>query len=98
MTLTVYTRLNHNVKTLRDCRTLLLRYNSESCYLTVMEFRDWLAEQGVTQNAAAEMIGCTQPYVTMLAAGQRQPSLTILRRIVQMTDGQVGFEDFVDVE
>ena len=97
MNLTVYTRPNHNVKTLRYCRTLLLRDNSESCYLPVMEFRDWLASQGVTQNAAAEMIGCTQPYVTMLAAGQRQPSLTILKRIVRMTDGQVGLEDFVDV-
>ena len=61
-----------------------------------MEFRDWLAEQGVTQNAAAEMIGCSQPYVRYLVAGQRRPSLSILQRIVRMTDGEVGLEDFVD--
>jgi predicted transcriptional regulator len=63
-----------------------------------MELRDWLAEHGVTHHAAAAMIGCTQPYVTLLAAGRRRPSLPMLQRIVQVTEGEVGLEDFVDGE
>jgi len=59
-----------------------------------MTLDQWLTARGVTQQQAADLIGCAQSHIAMLAAGQRAPSLNMLRRINAATDGEVGLDDF----
>lgn len=60
-----------------------------------MTLTEYLRDNQITQTAAASELGVTQAHVAMLVAGTRRPSLALLRRIVALTDGKVGLDDFV---
>lgn len=53
-----------------------------------MNLAEWIA-QNTTQKDFAREVGVTQAYVSLLAAGQRVPSLRLAKRISQATGGAV---------
>lgn len=46
---------------------------------------EYLTKTGTTQEALATRLGVTRPYISMIAAGDRQPSLALAIRIEEET-------------
>lgn len=61
-----------------------------------MKLAAWLSERKISQAAFAEMIGSSQSQVARFAADARIPNRPTMLRIVEVTDGAVGPNDFYD--
>ncbi len=46
---------------------------------------EYLKKTGTTHGALAKRLGVSRPYVTLIAKGDRQPSLTLALRIADET-------------
>jgi transcriptional regulator with XRE-family HTH domain len=46
---------------------------------------DYFARTGKTQQSLAARLGVSRPYVSLLASGERQPSLDLALRISELT-------------
>ncbi len=60
-----------------------------------MTLREYRRSYRLTLAAMAERIGCALTTVHGLEAGRRAPSLAMLERIEQATNGEVRAQDFV---
>lgn len=61
-----------------------------------MTLLQYLSEHGLTYEAFGAMIGVTTPTAWRYANGKRNPSLAVMRRIVEATGGAVGPNDFLN--
>lgn len=64
-------------------------------YRDVMRLSRWIYEQQDSQRQIAVQLGISQPYLSMLCADKRRPSLTTLERIEELTEGEVTLRDFL---
>lgn len=62
-----------------------------------MKLAQWIFEQHDSQRQIAVQLGISQPYLSMLCAHKRQPSIWVLERIEELTEGEVTLRDFVHV-
>jgi len=60
-----------------------------------MTLAEWVAAHKLTHAAAADLLGVSQAYMTMLIHGRRKnPRVELLQRIHEVTDGDVTLHDF----
>ncbi len=52
-------------------------------------------EQPETQRQIAMRLGISQPYLSMLCSDKRRPSISVLDRIEELTEGEVMLRDFI---
>lgn len=50
-----------------------------------MTLDQWMRERGVTDQALAEKVNVSRPYLTRIRRGERQPSLRVAMRLVYET-------------
>ena len=60
-----------------------------------MQLRDYLAQDGVSRKAFADLIGVSSEAVRRYEAGLRTPRPDQLRAIVEATEGKVTLEDLI---
>ena len=63
-----------------------------------MTLAEYLQQHDLTATSFAEQIGVATGSVSRYASGHRHPRPTIMRRIVQVTGGAVGPQDFLGQE
>lgn len=63
-----------------------------------MKLGTWLEEKGITREAFAARIETTAPSVTRYVNGERVPRPRIMKRITEVTLGQVTANDFIGVQ
>lgn len=61
-----------------------------------MKLGEYLDCHGLTHTAFAAQIGVSVQTVWRYAQGTRHPRPAIMRRIIEVTDGQVRPQDFLD--
>ena len=66
-----------------------------------MHLADWIVREGLTQESAAQKIGCSRTALSRILPGrngkaQRKPSWRLLPKIVKATNGEVTANDFMD--
>ncbi|MFG1389064.1 helix-turn-helix transcriptional regulator [Xanthobacter versatilis] len=59
-----------------------------------MKLADYMAENGLTDDAVAQRIGRDRSFVTKLRQGRATPSLRTARDLSAATNGAVAAEDF----
>jgi|JI102314A1RNA_FD_contig_51_4578784_length_542_multi_17_in_0_out_0_1 predicted transcriptional regulator len=59
-----------------------------------MKLKEYLEKQSITHKNFGKMIGVSQPFVTCMVSGIRIPSLTLMQRIIESTNGEVNVGDF----
>jgi transcriptional regulator with XRE-family HTH domain len=59
-----------------------------------MQFSEWLKRENMTQADAADSCDVSRPFISMLVAGRRLPSVTTLQKIVALSGGEVSLDDF----
>jgi predicted transcriptional regulator len=63
-----------------------------------MTLKEYLADQGLTESAFAEMLGISQAAVNRYCNGIRTPQRITLRAIAKATAGKVTANDFMGAE
>jgi predicted transcriptional regulator len=63
-----------------------------------MTLREYLADQGLTEGAFAEMLGISQAAVNRYVNGDRTPKQPIMRAIMRATKGEVTANDFMGAD
>ena len=61
-----------------------------------MKLADYLEETGTRRAHLAQDIGVSRSTITDLCVGRRQPSIGMMRRIHEATDGKVTANDFME--
>ena len=59
-----------------------------------MQFSEWLKRENMTQADAADSCDVSRPFISMLVAGRRLPSVTTLQKRVARSGGEVSLDDF----
>jgi len=59
-----------------------------------MRLRDWREQEGITQQDAAERLGCSYGAYIKYEYGQRFPRPVTMKQIIAVTNGKVGYDDF----
>jgi len=61
-----------------------------------MKLAEWLDEHAcMTAKQAAELLGISTEHIYRLKAGVHTPSLELARKIHQLTDGRVSYDDWI---
>ena len=60
-----------------------------------MKLRDWMDGRKLSQPALAAKLGVTQATVSRYASGDLTPSLAVIQRLDELSDGEVSFVDFL---
>jgi transcriptional regulator with XRE-family HTH domain len=60
--------------------------------------REWREQHGLTQTAAAAVLGVQQPVWSEWESGGRIPKLRFAVELARITDGAVPVDGWVDVE
>ncbi|MCB1115641.1 MAG: helix-turn-helix transcriptional regulator [Chlamydiia bacterium] len=63
-----------------------------------MNLKEYLKSRSVTHKNFGKMIGVSQSYVTRIVLGNQNPSLALMQRIIEVTDGEVNVGDFFTPE
>jgi len=63
-----------------------------------MKLAAYLRSRNLKHQEFAALIGCEQPTVTRFVRGRRIPSAALMRRIVEVTEGEVTANDFFEAE
>ncbi|MCB9093241.1 MAG: helix-turn-helix transcriptional regulator [Halobacteriovoraceae bacterium] len=58
-----------------------------------MDLERYLKKHSLTHKEFGEIIDVSQSYVTRIIGGQKNPSLALMRRIIESTNGEVTVED-----
>ena len=66
--------------------------------IAYMTLREYLNKQSMTMTEFAKRSGLSQPAIHRYLNGQRQPDLNALRKIIKVTKGKVGINDFAGNE
>ena len=54
-----------------------------------IQLRQWQEDNSVNNFELADMLGCSQSYISHIYAGRRRPSPEIAKKIEIVTNGQV---------
>jgi hypothetical protein len=60
-----------------------------------MTLKEWMAEEGLRDQAAADHFGVERSLVTYLRGGKKTPGFKLAVRIWVRTNFKVGFEDWI---
>ena len=60
-----------------------------------MPLAEWIRAQGVTQRAVARQLGVSPSTLSRLLKGERSPSASLMRRVYELTRGEVTPMDLV---
>ena len=63
-----------------------------------MQLDDYLKDAAIRRSDFAKRLGVAPGTITDLCKGRRLPSLALLVRIIEITDGKVALNDFVPSE
>ena len=63
-----------------------------------MKLSEYLKQTNQTHKSFANKLGVTQPQITRIVNGKRNPSTLLVRMIEQETSGRVTLEDLVNPE
>ena len=63
-----------------------------------MKLVKYLKVNGLTHKKFAEMIGVTRPLVTYIVNERKNPSINVIVRIEQVTEGKVTAKDLFNPE
>lgn len=58
-----------------------------------MNLEEYLKKHTLTHKEFGEIIGVSQSYVTRIIGGTKNPSLALMRCIMESTNGEVTVED-----
>lgn len=58
-----------------------------------MKLADYLKKNALTHENFSKRVGVTRPVITQIIGGKRNPSLKLVKRIEEETNGEVGFHD-----
>jgi len=58
-----------------------------------MKLADYLKKNDLTHENFSKKVGVTRPVITQILGGKRNPSLKLVKRIEEETNGEVGFHD-----
>jgi transcriptional regulator with XRE-family HTH domain len=56
----------------------------------------WMAQNGITQTALAEMVGYDNSYISCLVAGKRRPALKLALAIEKLTKEDIHTSEWLD--
>ena len=62
-----------------------------------MPLAEWIRGKGRTQRAVARQLGVSPSTLSRLLKGERSPSASLMRRVFELTEGQVTPSDLVGV-
>lgn len=63
-----------------------------------MKLEEYLKNHSLTHKKFAEIIGVSQSHVTLIIGGKKNPSLALMRRIIEFTNGEVTVGDLFNPE
>ncbi len=66
--------------------------------MVIMKLSRWQELTGYSNKHIAEMLGKTPSYITYLNQGKRIPSGTLAKKIVEISEGAVTYEDLFDLD
>jgi predicted XRE-type DNA-binding protein len=61
-----------------------------------VKLKEWLAQQAMTQEAFAKLLGSDQPHVSDLVRGKIRPRLDSIVKIEEVTKGAVKAQDWLE--
>jgi transcriptional regulator with XRE-family HTH domain len=61
-----------------------------------MQMKDWMRDRGLHGHVVAAAIGMTQPYLSQCMHGKRVPSVKLIYRVYELTDGEVTLSDWLE--
>jgi plasmid maintenance system antidote protein VapI len=61
-----------------------------------MTIKEWMVKEGWTHRKMARALGVTHGMVGHMVYGRINPSLRLAIRIVETTNGEVGFSDLLN--
>jgi len=67
--------------------------NTQLYKLTVMNIEDYLKKYGITKRGFARRLIITESALHKIIAGINSPRTTTAQKIVELTNGEVTFED-----
>jgi transcriptional regulator with XRE-family HTH domain len=50
-----------------------------------MNLTDWMKREGVSSDKLAEKVGVSGPFIRRIRSGERQPSLHVAQRLIEIT-------------
>ena len=62
-----------------------------------MPLAEWIREMGYTQRLVARRLGVSPSTLSRLLKGERSASASLMRRVFELTEGQVTPTDLVGV-
>ena len=60
-----------------------------------MNFKDFISRTSRTHDQLAQQLGCSRATITSIAIGRRKPSLSLCRRILIASGGQVTADELI---
>lgn len=61
-----------------------------------MNLKDWRKQNGLSMERAAEILDLSQSTISRIEAGKQWPDKATVLKIVELTDGLVTANDFVN--
>lgn len=61
---------------------------------SLMRFTEWA--EGQTHRSVAEQLDLSRSYITNMLNGSRTPSVSVIRRMRDCSDGQVSADELID--
>ena len=61
-----------------------------------MNIRDYLVDNGITQQDCADTIGVSRAHLSLVITGQRKAGRRIAAKIEQFTDGAIKADDILN--
>lgn len=58
-----------------------------------MNLEEYLKKHSLTHKEFAETIGVSQSYITRIVNGKKNPSVALMRHIIELTNGEVTVGD-----
>lgn len=51
-----------------------------------MNLAQWMAEKDCSDAELARAVGVSRPFITRIRRGERQPSATVLNKLIELTE------------
>jgi len=61
----------------------------------MVTFSQWVSQQGCSHETIADRLGVSRAYVTQLVGGHKSPSLAVIRRIIDVSDGTLTADSLI---
>lgn len=68
--------------------------NKKNRYTLGMSLKEYLEKYNFTGRELAHKLGIQPSYLSMIVNCKRKPSISLLKRIINVTNGEVNLNDF----